>query len=123
MIYWLPQVSTSVSCDLDCILLLINIARYPGDLIVAGSDTISGTLTWMLAILLHYPDVQQRICDEIHVFIREHKRLPSFTDRDSFPYTIAVQKECMRYRPVVHLAFLHIVEKKGGVQLTIAQKA
>lgn len=89
-------------------------------MVVAGSDTISGTLTWMIAILLHYPDVQQRICDEIDTFIKDHKRLPSFADRDAFPYMIAVQKECMRYRPVTQLAFIHVVEKRGTFERKVA---
>lgn len=66
----------------------------------------------MFAILLHHQDVQDKLCAEVDAFIKEHKRLPEFADREAMPYLIAVQKECMRYRPVTHLA-LHAAEEDG----------
>lgn len=85
------------------------------DLLGGGSDTISGTLSWMFAVLLHHQDVQEKLCIEVDTFIKEHNRLPEFTDREAMPYLIAVQKECMRYRPVTHLA-LHSAEEDGNYE-------
>ncbi|KAI8391167.1 cytochrome P450 [Radiomyces spectabilis] len=87
--------------DDDDILVTIS------DLVAAGTDTIAVTLTWAIAILVHHPEVQQNICQELDGFIKAHSRLPKFTERDALPYFIAVQKECMRYRPSVPFSVPH----------------
>ncbi|ORZ02475.1 cytochrome P450 [Syncephalastrum racemosum] len=87
--------------DDDNILVAMN------DLIAAGADTIGVTLTWQTAILCHYPEVQKKIQAEVDAFIKEHGRLPSFAERNSFPYLISVHKECFRYKPTTPFGLLH----------------
>ncbi|KAI8139126.1 cytochrome P450 [Fennellomyces sp. T-0311] len=77
------------------------------DLIVAGSDTTAVTLTWAFAILVRYPEIQARIHAEIDAFVAKEGRLPKFDDRDAFPYSISVQKECMRYRTTTNFGVPH----------------
>lgn len=77
------------------------------DIIGGGADTTAVTLAWFMSILCHYPDVQERIRAEIDAFISTHKRYPTFSERENFPYLISVQKECIRYRPTTHFGVLH----------------
>ncbi|KAI8100200.1 cytochrome P450 [Halteromyces radiatus] len=78
------------------------------DLIVGGTDTVSVSLSWMIAILSHHPDVQKKIQTELDAFIQTHGRLPTFEERDQFPYIISVQKECIRYRSITSFGLPHM---------------
>lgn len=82
-----------------------------GDLIIGGTDTTAATLGWMLAILVHHPEVCKKLSHEVDAFISEHKRYPVFSERLDVPYFNAVQKECMRYRATTHFVFFHKIEK------------
>ncbi|KAI8100201.1 cytochrome P450 [Halteromyces radiatus] len=84
------------------------------DLLGGGTDTSSVSLSWMIVILSHHHDVQKKIQAELDAFIQTHGRLPTFEERDQIPYTIAVQKECMRYKStgffgVPHMASSDVV--------------
>ncbi|KAI7866024.1 cytochrome P450 [Spinellus fusiger] len=81
------------------------------DLINAGTDTISVTLSWAFAYLSQYPEVQEKICNELDSFIKEHKRLPDFSERNHFPYMIAVQRELFRLFPPTPLGAPHVAEQ------------
>ncbi|KAI7856546.1 cytochrome P450 [Circinella umbellata] len=82
-----------------------------GDIVLGGTDTSSIALAWIFAILLHHPDVVQKIQEEIDVFIQKNNRRPMFADREDFPYIISVQKESLRYKPLGHFTFFHVLEK------------
>ncbi|KAG2219240.1 hypothetical protein INT45_009848, partial [Circinella minor] len=86
------------------------------DTLVAGTETTVATISWIIAILLHYPDVCKRLGEEVDMFIKTHERLPKFSERDQFPYMISVQKECMRYRPVLHLSLPHSLDRNVQCQ-------
>ncbi|KAI9315375.1 cytochrome P450 [Dichotomocladium elegans] len=88
--------------ELDIVIILM-------DMMIAGADTTSTTMTWMLAILIRYPEVQAKVQGEIDAFRRTHDgRLPVFSDRDALPYTISVQKECMRFRTTTNFGGGHV---------------
>jgi cytochrome P450 len=78
---------------------------------MGGMDTTATATGWNLAILCHYPEVQEKISAEIDSFIRIHDRLPDFKDRESIPYSISVMKECMRFRPFTPFGAAHTVQK------------
>ncbi|KAI8334344.1 cytochrome P450 [Chlamydoabsidia padenii] len=78
------------------------------DLLAAGSDTVSVSLNWTIAVLSHHPKVQKKIQAEIDGFVQVHGRLPAFEERDHLPYLISVQKECIRFRSAVPLGLLHV---------------
>lgn len=63
---------------------------------------MSITTCWTFAILVHHPEVQKKLADEVDAFIIKHQRTPNFEDRAEFPYYNAVQKEAMRFRPPVY---------------------
>lgn len=80
-------------------------------------DTTATAISWDIATLCHYPDVQEKIAAEIDDFIRVHNRLPEFKDRENLPYSISVMKECMRHRPISPFGAAHTVEKDSRSQL------
>ncbi|KAI7872070.1 cytochrome P450 [Spinellus fusiger] len=81
------------------------------DLIAAGSDTISVTLSWAFLYLSQRPDIQKRICSEVDAFILQHNRLPDFSERDNFPYMNSVQKELLRFFPTTAFGVPHVAEQ------------
>ncbi|CAO3700532.1 unnamed protein product [Rhizopus microsporus] len=84
------------------------------DLIAAGSDTVSVTLYWTLAILALQPNVQAKIIQELDAWKADHVpgAIPSFhQDREAFPYTICVQKEMIRYRPATSYGIPHVASE------------
>ncbi|KAI9309013.1 cytochrome P450 [Cunninghamella echinulata] len=93
-----------------------NIAVTVSDIIGAGSESTANSIKWGTAILSHYPEVQEKLRNEIDAFIKKHNRLPNFNEREELPYLIAVQKECLRYKPVSSLGVPHVVEKDVVVQ-------
>ncbi|KAI9315374.1 cytochrome P450 [Dichotomocladium elegans] len=91
--------------ELDMIILL-------SDTLIAGADTTATTMTWMLAILVRYPDVQAKVQEEIDAFRQTHGgRLPVFEERDALQYSMAVQKECMRFRTTTSFGVLRMTTK------------
>ncbi|KAG0184873.1 hypothetical protein DFQ28_010303, partial [Apophysomyces sp. BC1034] len=107
-IYFGQMIQEALNSDRDCLIkelykikeegeldeydLLVTI----GDIIGGATDTTATSLSWGIATLCHYPDVQKRIAGEIDAFIKEHGRLANVSDRDAFPYTLCVIKECLR---------------------------
>ncbi|KAI8140222.1 cytochrome P450 [Fennellomyces sp. T-0311] len=79
----------------------------------AAVDTTAMTLSWGFVILCHHKDVQQKIQKEIDTFVTNHNRLPTFEERESLPFLLSVQKECMRYRTPVHINLPHTAQKDG----------
>ncbi|CAO3639618.1 unnamed protein product [Cunninghamella echinulata] len=81
------------------------------DILIAGSDTSAVTLSWTIAVLSNYPDVQKKIIKEIDEYIAQHGQLPTFKDRDQFQYLITVLKEVMRFRPISAFGVPHVNNK------------
>jgi len=72
-------------------------------LLVAGHETTSTTISWMLLELARNPKVQSRLRDEIRkteatVYARGDSQLKA-QDLDSMPYLNAVIKEGLRFHP------------------------
>ena len=76
------------------------------DLILAGSDTTSTSLEWALLYMIHYPDVQAKMREEIDAVIGTG-RLPELADRPSMPYTEAVMQEVLRMACVAPFGLPH----------------
>ncbi|MBF6330781.1 cytochrome P450 [Nocardia transvalensis] len=69
-------------------------------ILVAGQDTTSNAMAWLLYHLAGHPEVQQRIRDEV-------AEIPSALERQ--PYLEAVAAESMRLRPTTPLIGLETV--------------
>nr|AHG55084.1 cytochrome P450 [Tetranychus cinnabarinus] len=67
---------------------------------VAGSETVTSTLTWTIMYLVKYPQYQEKIRSEIKEAIGTEKR-PDFSDRQRMPFTQAFLYEVQRIESVV----------------------
>jgi cytochrome P450 len=56
--------------------------------------------------MLHYPEVMRKAQDELDRAVGMDK-LPEFNDMHHLPYTQAVMKETLRWRPLVPLGVAH----------------
>ncbi|KAI7864178.1 cytochrome P450 [Spinellus fusiger] len=81
------------------------------DMIAAGIDTITTSVSWTFLFLSHHPEIQKKICDEIDIFITKHGRLPDFSEREHLPYILSVQREMLRCFPVTTLGVPHVADK------------
>lgn len=77
----------------------------------AGTDTVSVTLAWNIAIMCNHPEVQRAASAELDNFIKLNGRPPLFSERLEVPYCISVMKECMRYRPTTPFGVPHTTHK------------
>ncbi|KAI7904795.1 cytochrome P450 [Cokeromyces recurvatus] len=105
-----------------------NLTAIMSEVLIAGGDTVSVAASFTFAILCHYPDIQQKLANEIDDFIRKYHRIPRFDDRLELPYYIAFQKECLRYRPAVYFSiprkanqdviYKHFIIPKGTIMVS-----
>ena len=78
------------------------------DLVIAGSGTVSATISWLLLYILHDSNLQATLHSEIDDVIGR-KRLPALEDRRNMPYTEATILEALRIAAVVPLGLPHSV--------------
>ncbi|CAL0303247.1 unnamed protein product [Lupinus luteus] len=106
------------------------------ELLSAGTDTTSTALQWIMANLVKYPHIQQRIADEIKkvmpVSDKEEKEEVREEDLHKLPYLKAVILESLRRHPPAHFVLPHAVSedvdfngylmpKKGLVNFMVAE--
>lgn len=81
-----------------------------GDLFIAGTDTTTNSVLWILFYMVLYPDIQDKVQKEIDTVIG-FDRAPSMTDKGSLPFTEATIMEVQRLTVVVPLAIPHMASK------------
>ncbi|CAD5224523.1 unnamed protein product [Bursaphelenchus xylophilus] len=65
------------------------------DLWMAGQETTSSTLTWVIAYLIRYPEIQEKVQKELDAVVGSN-RMVGNADRPDLPYTNAVIMESQR---------------------------
>ncbi|OCT68777.1 cytochrome P450 1B1-like [Xenopus laevis] len=76
------------------------------DILGAGQDTTATALTWILLLLIKYPDIQQKLRDEIDLVVGPN-RLPSADDKVHLPYVQAFIYETLRFSSFVPVTIPH----------------
>ncbi|XP_053769742.1 steroid 21-hydroxylase [Desmodus rotundus] len=87
------------------------------DLFVGGTETTSTTLSWAVAFLLHHPEVQQRLQEELDRELGPgagSSQVP-YKDRTRLPLLNATIAEVLRLRPVVPLALPHRTTRPSSI--------
>uniref|UniRef100_A0A1I7Z830 Unspecific monooxygenase n=1 Tax=Steinernema glaseri TaxID=37863 RepID=A0A1I7Z830_9BILA len=76
------------------------------DLFLAGTETSIGTIKWGLLHMLHKPEIQDKLREEV-LHITRGNRFVEITDKTSMPYTNAVVAENLRCNYVLNFNVLH----------------
>ncbi|KAI4805086.1 hypothetical protein KUCAC02_009719 [Chaenocephalus aceratus] len=84
------------------------------ELLLAGVDTTSNTLTWTLYLLSRNPHTQDRLYEEVSTMVPA-KQIPSAAEVTRMPYLKAVIREALRMYPVVPVNARIIVEKSVAI--------
>ncbi|PPQ63628.1 hypothetical protein CVT24_004381 [Panaeolus cyanescens] len=77
------------------------------ELAASGSETMVAALEFFFLAITLYPEVQAKAQEEIDRVVGR-TRLPNFEDRQSLPYTDALYRELLRWRPPINLGVPHI---------------
>jgi len=76
------------------------------DMFVAGNDTTTNTLRWIILYMALHPEIQTRLQNELDEVIPD-RRLPSIDDRDSMPYAEACYMEALRLSSFANIGLPH----------------
>ncbi|KAK9978497.1 hypothetical protein ABG768_020246 [Culter alburnus] len=98
--------SDEQSCKKDSYFHQENLFVTVANLFVAGTDTTGTTLRWGLMLMAKYPQIQDRVQEEIDRVIGG--RQPVVEDRKKLPYTDAVIHETQRLANIVPMSLPHL---------------
>ncbi|XP_072125176.1 cytochrome P450 2K4-like [Mobula birostris] len=76
------------------------------NLFAAGMETTSTTLRWAMLLMMKYPQIQEKVHEEITTMIGS-EQFPRTGDRKNLPYTDAVIHEIQRFANILPLSILH----------------
>ncbi|KAK5575265.1 hypothetical protein RB653_010522 [Dictyostelium firmibasis] len=77
---------------------ILTIVATINDLFLAGTDTSSASLEYMVMMLVNYPEVQEKVHNEIKLTVNGRSKV-QLSDRQFTPYTVSFIKETLRYKP------------------------
>ena len=86
------------------------------DLLIAGTETISTTLTWSLLWMAKVPEVQRKIHEQLDNFTAGAKYEFNLSDREKLPYVEATLVEIQRISYVVPLAVEYLTTEEVEIQ-------
>nr|AKH03508.1 cytochrome P450 3075A2 [Paracyclopina nana] len=80
------------------------------DLFIAGMETTTSSLLWSILYLLHFPECQAKIHEEIDRLVG-YDHLPSLSDQADLHYTNAFLSESLRFTSFAPMAIFHYTSK------------
>ncbi|XP_072493677.1 steroid 21-hydroxylase isoform X2 [Notamacropus eugenii] len=85
------------------------------DLFIGGTETTAATITWAVAFLLHHPEIQRRLHEELDQELGPgfSGSPPNYGDRARFPLLNATIAEVLRLRPAAPLAIPHCTKQSS----------
>ncbi|XP_077384189.1 steroid 21-hydroxylase isoform X2 [Festucalex cinctus] len=83
------------------------------DLLIGGTETTAAWLNWTVAFLLHRPEVQTRVFEELCTVPEAH--YPKYSERHKLPVLSALVNEVLRLRPVAPLAVPHRAVRDSSI--------
>ncbi|KAM3930521.1 cytochrome P450 2K4-like [Leptodactylus fuscus] len=86
-----------------------NLTVLVGDLFGAGMETTSTTLRWSLLLMTKYPEIQQKVQNEIDKLIGSAQ--PQMEHRKQMPYTDAVIHEIQRFGDIAPTTVPHVASQ------------
>lgn len=88
-------------------------------MLIGGEDSTAATMAWMVHFLTEYPEIQQRIQQEVDDVLGEGRMLHDIRDAERLMYLEAVSFETMRLKSVFPILFLgtKIEVELGGVRI------
>lgn len=94
----------------DSVFYIESLKRTIQNLLFGGTETVSTTLRYGILILMKYPEIAERIQEEIDSVVGRD-RSPSIADRSKMPYTEATIYEIMRFCDVIPVSLPHCTSK------------
>uniref|UniRef100_A0A452SNS2 Cytochrome P450 2W1 n=1 Tax=Ursus americanus TaxID=9643 RepID=A0A452SNS2_URSAM len=82
-----------------------NLVALVSNLFAAGTETTASTLRWALLLMMRYPEVQKKVCDEITKVVGSAQ--PRIAHRTQMPYTDAVIHEVQRFANILPTSLPH----------------
>uniref|UniRef100_UPI00398F6317 steroid 21-hydroxylase n=1 Tax=Pristiophorus japonicus TaxID=55135 RepID=UPI00398F6317 len=76
------------------------------DMFIGGTETVSSTLSWVIAFLIHRPEIQDRIYSEMCEVVGADQ-YPTYKDKQNLPLLNATIAEILRLCPVLPLSLFH----------------
>jgi len=93
-----------------------HISDETSNLLFAGTDTTSTTLTYVFWELANHPDLQEKLYAELEKVPRQDRfRIPSFKDIATLPLLDATINEILRVHPAAPSSMMRITPHGGGV--------
>ncbi|KAM3930510.1 cytochrome P450 2K1-like [Leptodactylus fuscus] len=86
-----------------------NLTSVVRNLFSAGMETSSTTLRWGLLLMIKYPEIQEKVQEEISRVIGSAQ--PLYSHRGQMPFTNAVIHEIQRFGDIVPLSLTHETTK------------
>ncbi|VDC01480.1 unnamed protein product [Peniophora sp. CBMAI 1063] len=72
----------------------------------AGAETTAAAMSWWTLAMLAHPEAQRRAQNELDSVV-SRMRVPALADKARLPYTMAMVKEVLRWRPVTPVGVPH----------------
>uniref|UniRef100_A0A8C6AEC2 Cytochrome P450 n=1 Tax=Marmota marmota marmota TaxID=9994 RepID=A0A8C6AEC2_MARMA len=82
-----------------------NLVALVSNLFAAGTETTVSTLRWGILLMMRYPEVQKKVCDEINKVVGLAQ--PRIAHRTQMPYTDAVIHEVQRFANILPTSLPH----------------